>query len=133
MSSDSVGFDPVSSGSVNCNPVSCDSVSPSQQGVRLRLQDWMQYLTGLSADVGAIPLLLCATAEDLPGQLPALPLLSTCVPLFAFKNLGTLYCQPCMLLPKAAMSSLLSKSISAHHILQASVHVVFANTKRKFC
>lgn len=31
------------------------------------MQDWMQYLTGLTADVGAIPLLLCATAEDLPG------------------------------------------------------------------
>lgn len=32
----------------------------------------MQYLTGLQADVGAIPLLLCATAEDLPGQLNAM-------------------------------------------------------------
>ncbi|DBB16534.1 hypothetical protein WJX82_005693 [Trebouxia sp. C0006] len=32
------------------------------------LQDWMQYLTGLPADVGAIPLLLCATKEDLPGK-----------------------------------------------------------------
>ncbi len=31
------------------------------------VQDWMQYLTGLPADVGAIPLLLCATKEDLPG------------------------------------------------------------------
>lgn len=31
-------------------------------------QDWMQYLTGLPADVGAIPLLLCATKEDLPGM-----------------------------------------------------------------
>ena len=32
------------------------------------VQDWMQYLTGLPADVGAIPLLLCATKEDLPGM-----------------------------------------------------------------
>ena len=31
-------------------------------------QDWMQYLTGLPADAGAIPLLLCATKEDLPGM-----------------------------------------------------------------
>ena len=29
----------------------------------------MQYLQGLPADVGAIPLLLCATKEDLPGIL----------------------------------------------------------------
>ena len=28
----------------------------------------MQYLQGLPADVGAIPLLLCATKEDLPGK-----------------------------------------------------------------
>ena len=32
------------------------------------LQDWMQYLQGLPADVGAIPLLLCATKPDLPGN-----------------------------------------------------------------
>lgn len=32
------------------------------------LQDWMQYLQGLPADVGAIPLLLCATKPDLPGK-----------------------------------------------------------------
>lgn len=32
------------------------------------LQDWMQYLTGLPADVGAIPLLVCATKDDLPGK-----------------------------------------------------------------
>ncbi|KAL3151939.1 hypothetical protein ABBQ32_001066 [Trebouxia sp. C0010 RCD-2024] len=31
-------------------------------------QDWMQYLQGLPADVGAIPLLLCATKPDLPGK-----------------------------------------------------------------
>ena len=58
---------PVSLDSVSCDPVSFDSVRAC-----LCLQDWMQYLTGLSADVGAIPLLLCATAEDLPGQLPKL-------------------------------------------------------------
>lgn len=34
----------------------------------LVLQDWMQYLQGLPADVGAIPLLICATKEDLPGK-----------------------------------------------------------------
>lgn len=28
----------------------------------------MQYLQGLPADVGAIPLLICATKEDLPGK-----------------------------------------------------------------
>lgn len=32
------------------------------------LQDWMQYLQGLPADVGSIPLLLCATKPDLPGK-----------------------------------------------------------------
>ena len=36
------------------------------------LQDWMQYLTGLPADVGAIPLLVCATKDDLPGAVSAM-------------------------------------------------------------
>lgn len=50
---------------------SCHKLAWSSHTVRLTgecAQDWMQYLTGLPADVGAIPLLLCATKPDLPGK-----------------------------------------------------------------
>ena len=60
-------------------------------------QDWMQYLTGLPADVGANSLLLCATKEDLPGM--GMPLSSRakslcflCMPRMSMPVVCDVYC-----------------------------------------
>lgn len=58
------------------------------------LQDWFQYLTGLPADVGAIPLLLCATKPDLPGARPC-PL-QLCTASLSTLLIATCHSYPCL-------------------------------------